>query len=148
KTKNLSVGVLLDGYAVVHLVDAQDLRLSTVATKFVILAHDERLDRLGRVDLGAEPAKPASREVGGEVVQHLDLEARLAMAAERNQIIGAGLRALIADDAGLRAGGRLGLQSQHAAKAGRRGSTLGWILEGERRPRRVFRGDPQSLDQV
>src|ERR671936_1154154 len=34
------VGVLLNWYAVVHLVDPQDLRVAAVASQLVVLAHD------------------------------------------------------------------------------------------------------------
>src|SRR5262249_4423326 len=84
EAKNLSVRVLLDWHAVVHLIHAKNLRFAAVATQFVIFAHDERLDRFGRADLGAQPAEAAAREVEVEVVEHLDLLARLAMTAERD----------------------------------------------------------------
>src|SRR5947207_11902963 len=95
--------VLLDGDAVVHLIDPHDLSLSAVAAKFVILTHDQRLDWLGRTDFGAQTAETATRQIEIEVVQDLDLLSRLAVAAERNQVVGARLCTLIADDAGLRA---------------------------------------------
>src|ERR1700733_12058709 len=56
-----SAGVLLDRHAVVHLVHAHDLRLTAVTAELVVLAHDQRLDRFGRTDLGAQPAKAAAR---------------------------------------------------------------------------------------
>src|SRR5262245_27472478 len=130
--------VLLDRHPVVHLVDPEDLRLAAVAAKFVILAHDQRLDRLGRTDLRAETAEAAAREVEVEVVEDLDFRPRLAMAAERDQIVRARLGALIADDARLRAGAGLGLQAQDPAKTGRRRPPLGRVLEGEGGLRRVL----------
>src|SRR4029077_3721568 len=77
-----------------------------------------------------------------------DLLAGLAMTAEGDQIVGARLRALIADDAGLRAGAGLGLQPEHAAKARRRRPPLRRILERERGLRRVLQRDPQAFQQV
>ena len=136
------------GDAVVHLVDAEDLRFAAVAAELVVLAHDERLDRLGRADFRAQAAEAAARQVEVEVIEDLDLLPRLAVAAERDQIVRARLRALVADDAGLGAGGRLGLQPQHAAEARRRRTPLGRILERERRLRRVLQRDPQPLEQV
>ena len=114
----------------------------------IVLAHHERLDRFGRADLGAEPAEAAARQVEVEVVEHLDLDPRLAMAAERDEVIGARLGALVADDAGLRAADRLDLQTQNAAKARRRRPALRRILERERRLRRVLQRDPEALEQV
>src|SRR5262249_50657446 len=77
--KGKSACVLFDRDAVVHFVDSEDLRLPAVATKFVILAHDERLDRLCRADLRAESAKAAAREVEVEIVEHLDFRPSLAV---------------------------------------------------------------------
>src|ERR1700722_10536302 len=79
--------VLLDRHAVVHLVDPQDLRFTAVAAELVILAHDEGLDGLGRADLRTEAAETATRQIEVEVIQHLDLEARLAVPPERDQVI-------------------------------------------------------------
>src|SRR5690348_18272684 len=125
--------VLFDRNSVVHLIDAEDLRLPAVASELVVLAHDEGLDRLGRTDFGAEAAEAAARQVEVEIIEDLDLRAWLAVPAERDQVVGARLGALVADDAGLRAGARLGLEAQHAAEARRRRPPLGRILEGERR---------------
>src|SRR5262245_423923 len=74
------VRILLDWHPVVHLVDAQDLRLPTVAAKLVILAHDERLDRLGGTHLRAQATEAAPGEVEIEIVENLDLLAGLAVA--------------------------------------------------------------------
>jgi hypothetical protein len=46
--------------AVIHLVDAEDLRLAALGAEFVVFAHDQRLDRLGGANLGTEPAKTAA----------------------------------------------------------------------------------------
>src|SRR5262245_17565382 len=70
--ETVSVCVLLDGNAVVHLVDPQDLRLATIAAELVILAHDERFNRLGRANLRTEAAKTAARQVEVEIVENLD----------------------------------------------------------------------------
>src|SRR6185503_5383668 len=131
-----------------HLVNAHDLRIATVGPELVVLAHDERFDRFGRADLGAQPAEAAARQIEVKVVEDFYLQTGLAMAAERNQIVRAGLRALVADDARLRAGGGLGLQPQHAAEPRRRRPAFGWILERERRLRRVLQRDPQTLEKV
>src|SRR5437773_12524663 len=106
--------VLLDRDAVVHLIDPENLRFTAVAAELVVLAHDQGLDRLGGTDLGAEGAEAAAREVEIEVVEHLDLLTRLTVAAQGNKVVGTRLRALIAQDAGLSAGSRLGLQPEHA----------------------------------
>src|SRR6185312_5221491 len=148
KAKSISVGVLLDGYAVVHLVDPEDLGVAAVRAELVVLAHDERLDGLGRAHLGAQAAEAAARQVEVEIVEDLDLLSRLAMPAERNQIVGARLRALVADDAGLGAGAGLGLETEHPAEARRRRAALGRILEREGRLRRVLQRDPEALEQV
>src|SRR6478609_5569673 len=111
KTRNCAdklVCVLLNWYAVVHLVHPEDLRVAAVASQLVVLAHDQRLDRLGRADFGAQPAKAAAGQVEIEVIENFDLLPRLAVAAERNQVVGAGLGALVANDAGLGAGAGLG----------------------------------------
>src|SRR5262249_11781566 len=68
--------------------------------------------------------------------------------AERNEIVRARLRALVADDAGLRAGGRLHLQPQDAAE-----SRCGWpplrrVLEREGGLRCVLESEPQPFQQV
>src|SRR5881296_2488545 len=147
-TADASAGVLLDRHPVVHLVYAKDLHFAAVATKFVILAHDERLDWLGRANFRAQAAKAAARQVEVEVVEDLDLLSGLSMSAERDEIVGAGLRALVADDAGLSAGGRLDLKPQHAPESRRRGPALGRVLERERRLRGVFERDPQPFQQV
>src|SRR5262245_61770787 len=55
--------VLLDGHAVVHLVDAKDLRLAAIGAQLVVFAHDERLDRLGWADFRAQATEAAPREV-------------------------------------------------------------------------------------
>src|SRR5688572_27060036 len=52
-------GVLLDGDAVVHLVNPQDLGVPAVAAELVILAHDEGLDRLGGAHFGTQTAEAA-----------------------------------------------------------------------------------------
>src|SRR6478672_8877404 len=65
--------VVLDGDAVIHLIDAQDLRVAAVAAQLVVFAHDQGLDRLGRADLGAQSAEAAARQIEVEVVEHLDL---------------------------------------------------------------------------
>ena len=111
-----SAGVELGRKPVVHLVDAQHLRPARVASELVLLAHDQRLDRPRRTDLGAQSAETAARQVEVEVVEDLDLLPRLAVAAERNQIVRTHLRALVADDAGLRAGCRLHLEPEDAAE--------------------------------
>ena len=59
KRKNVSPGVLLDVDPVVHLVDPQELRIPAVTAKLVILAHDERFDRLGRAHFGTQAAEAA-----------------------------------------------------------------------------------------
>src|SRR6185312_8154013 len=64
KAKSISVGVLLDGYAVVHLVDPEDLGVAAVRAELVVLAHDERLDGLGRAHLGALVAEAAALGAG------------------------------------------------------------------------------------
>ena len=38
----------------------EDLGIAAVGAEFVVFAHDERLDRLGGTDLGAEPAEAAA----------------------------------------------------------------------------------------
>src|SRR4029079_3855686 len=146
--KNVSARVLLDRDPVIHLVDAHDLRIAAVGSELVVFAHDERLDRLGRTDLGAQPAEAAARQVEVKVVENFYLQTGLAVAAERNQIVRAGLRALVADDARLGAGGGLGLQTQDAAKTRRGRPALGRILKRERGLRRVLQRDPQPLQQV
>src|SRR5262249_16479648 len=123
--------VLFDAHAVIHLIDPEDLRLPAVAAKLVVLAHDQGLDRLGRANLQAESAKAAPREIEIEIVEDLDLGARLAVAAERDEIVGARLGALVANDASLCASPRLGLQPQHPAEARRGRPALGGILERE-----------------
>src|SRR5256885_1214909 len=143
-----STRVLLDRDAVVHLIDAQNLGFAAVATQFVILAHNERLDRLRRTDLGAEAAKAAARQIEVEVIEDFDFLPRLAMAAERNQVVGARLRALVADDARLCAGGRFRLKAQHAAKPRRGRTPFSGILKRKRRLRRVLQGHPQAFEQV
>src|SRR5262245_23642839 len=70
------------------------------------------------------------------------------MAAEVNQLVRAGLRTLIADDACLRAGARLGLQPEDTAKPWRGRTPLGRILEREGRLRGVLQRDPEPLEQV
>src|SRR5262249_55755443 len=146
--KGKSVRVLFDRDAVVHLVDAQNLRLAAVAAELVVLAHDERLDRLGRAHLGAQPAEAAARQIKVEVVEDFNLRARLAVSTECDQIVRTRLRALVADDAGLRAGAGLGLQAQHAAEARRRRPALRRVLEREGRLRRVLEREPQALEEV
>src|ERR1051326_2484101 len=148
KAKSISVGVLLDGHPVIHLIDAQDLRVPAVAAELVVLAHDQRLDRLGRANLRAQAAEAAARQVEIEVIEHFDLGAGLAMAPKRNQVVRARLRALVADDAGLRAALGLDLQPQHAAEARRGRTALRRVLERKRRLRRVLERDPEALEQV
>src|SRR5207249_6754167 len=146
--KTVLPGVLLDCNAVVHLIDTQNLGFPAIASELVVLAHDQRLDRLGRADFGAQTAEAAAREIEVEVVEHLDLRPRLAVSAERDEIVGTRLGALIADDACLRAGPRFGLEPEHAAEARRCRTPFGRILEGERRLRRVLQRDPQPFDEV
>src|SRR5262249_48874866 len=129
-------------------VDAQDLRLAAVAAKLVILAHDERLDRPGRTHFRAQPAEAASGQIEIEIVEDLDLLPGLAMPAERDEIVGTHLRALIADDARRGAGLRLDLEPQHAAKARRHRTPLGRVLEREGRLRRVLERQPEALQQI
>src|SRR5580765_7750958 len=143
-----SGGVLLDRHAVVHLIDAKDLRIPAVTAEFVILAHDERLDRFGRADLRAQAAEAAAGKIEVEVVEDLNLLPRLAVTAEGDQVIRARLGALVADDAGLGAGGGLDLQAQDSAKARRCRTALSRILKRERRLRRVLQGQPQTLQQI
>src|SRR5579859_4712365 len=143
-----SVRILFDRHAVVHLIDAKNLCFTTVTSELVVLAHDQRLDRLRRAHFRAQPAEAATREVEVEVVEDFDLRPRLAVAAERDEIVRTRFRALIADDAGLRARARLGLEAQHAAEARRGRPPLGRVLEGERRLRRVLQRDPQPLRDV
>src|SRR5580704_9062901 len=148
KRKLLSVRVLFDRHAVVHFVDAEDLRVAAVGAQLVVFAHDQRLDRLGGTHLGAQPAEAAAGEVEVEVIEHLDLLPRLTMAAERDQVVRARLRALVADDAGLGARAGLGLEPQHATKARRGRPPLGRILKRKRRLRRVLHRQPQALGEV
>jgi hypothetical protein len=68
--------------------------------------------------------------------------------AERDQVVGARLGALIAHDARLRPGTGLGLQPQHAAESRRRGAPFGRILKRKRRLGRVFQRDPQALQEI
>src|SRR6266705_1686017 len=119
EAKNVSVGVLLDLNPVVHLVDAQNLLVPAVAAQLVILAHDQRLDRLCWTDLRAQPAETAPGQVEIEVVEDLDLQTRFAVPAERDQVVGTRLGTLVAHDAGLRAGTGLDLQAEDAAEPGR-----------------------------
>src|SRR5581483_3077087 len=140
--------VLFDWNAVVHLVNAQDLGLAAIRTKLVILAHDEGLNRLGWAHFRAQSAEAAPGQVEIEVIEHFDLGSWLAVAAQGNQVVGARLRALITDDAGLGAGAGLGLQPQDAAEAWRGRPPLRRILERKRRLRRVFQRHPQALEQV
>src|SRR6266849_5872918 len=142
------MGVLLDWHAVVHFVDAQDLRLAAVASKLVIFAHDERLDRLRWTDFGAEPTEAAAREIEVEVIENLDLLSRFAMSAEGNQVVGTRLGALVADDARLGACAGLGLQPQHAPEAGRGRTALRRVLKREGWLRRVLQRDPQPFEQI
>src|SRR5262245_46003143 len=139
---------MLDRDAVIHLVDAEDLAVAVVRAELVVLAHDERLHRPRRADLGAEPAEAAAREVEVEVVEDLDLLSGLAVAAERDQVVGTGLRALIADDAGRGAGFGLDLKAEQAAEARRDRTALRRVLKGEGGLRRVARRDQQPLDEV
>jgi hypothetical protein len=125
--------ILFDGDAVVHLVDAEDLGLPAIAAKFVILAHDQRLDRLGGTHFRAEAAEAAARQIKVKVVEDFDLLARLAVAAERDEVVGTRLGALIADDTGLGPRAGLGLQTQDTPEARSGRPPLGRILEGESR---------------
>src|SRR3954468_21238763 len=70
EAKNVSARVLLDFDPVVHLIDAEDLGVAAVAPQLVVLAHDQRLDWLGRTHLGAQPAEAAARQVEIEVIEH------------------------------------------------------------------------------
>src|SRR5262245_59855522 len=79
KAKN-SASILFDWDPVVHLIDAEDLGFPAIAAEFVILAHDQGLNGLGGTHFRAQPAKAAARQVEVEVVQDLDLLARLAVA--------------------------------------------------------------------
>src|SRR6476659_9474355 len=110
------MSILLDRHAVVHFIYAENLGFPAVAAKFVILAHDQRLDGLRGADFRTQPAETAAGQVEVEVIQNLDLLPWLAMAAQRDQIVGTRLRALIADDAGLRPGSWLGLQPENATE--------------------------------
>src|SRR5260221_14726474 len=92
--------VVLGRPAVVHLVDAQHLRVAAVASELVPLAHDERFDGPRGTHLRAQTAKAAPREIEVEVVEDLDLLSGLPVATKRDQIVGAHLRALAADGAG------------------------------------------------
>src|SRR5439155_15900046 len=123
----------LDRDAVVHLVDAKDLSFAAVAAELVIFAHDQRLDRFGRADFRTQSTEAAAGEIEVEVVEHFDLDARLAVPPEGDQIVWTRLRALIAHDAGLRAGRGLGLQPQHTAESRRGRPPFGRVLESERR---------------
>jgi hypothetical protein len=70
------------------------------------------------------------------------------MSTKIDELIGTGLRALVAHDAGLRTRLRLDLQTQNTTKSrGYRAAFL-WILEGERRLRRVSEGNPEALQKV
>jgi hypothetical protein len=140
--------VLLDGDPVVHFIYAQNLGFPAVRTKFVIFAHDEGLDRLGGTDFGTEPAEAAPRQIEIKVVQNLDFLAGLAMAAERNQVVRAGLRTLIAHDANLRTGFGLNLEPQDAPEPGRHRPALCRILKGEGRLRGVLERHPQALQDI
>src|SRR6185295_10331095 len=142
EAKNVSVRVLFDSNAVVHFVNPQNLCIPAVAPQLVILAHDERLDRLGGAHFGAQAAKTATRQVEVEVVENLDLLARLPVAAEGDQVVGARLGALVADDAGLGTGGGLDLQAQDSPEPWRRRPALRRVLKGERRLWRVLQGEP------
>src|SRR3954470_16316381 len=62
EAKSVSARVLLDFNAVVHLVDAQNLGVAAVAPELVVLAHDQRLDRLGRTKFGAQAPKTAGKK--------------------------------------------------------------------------------------
>src|SRR5512140_3216525 len=79
-TRPSSVRIPFDRHAVVHLVEAEDLLCPAVGPELVVLAHDQRLDRLGRAGLRAQPAEAAAREVEVEVVERLQLLARFAVA--------------------------------------------------------------------
>src|SRR6185369_7534639 len=66
----------------------------------------------------------------------------------RDEIVGTRLRALVAHDAGLRAGRRFDLEPEHAAEARRGRTPFGRILEREGRLRRVLQRQPQPFQQV
>src|SRR6185436_19583261 len=89
-----------------------------------------------------------ARQVEVEVVEDLDLLPRLAVSAEGDEIVRTSLGALVADDAGLGAGGRLGLQAEHAAEARRRRPALRRVLKGEGGLRRVLERQPHPFHQI
>src|SRR5579864_1473859 len=70
------------------------------------------------------------------------------MPPQGDQVVRTRLGALIAHNAGLGAGARLGLEPQDAAEPGRRGTALGGVLERKSRLRGVLQRDPQALEQV
>src|SRR5262249_16681002 len=70
------------------------------------------------------------------------------MPAERNQVVRARLGALVADDAGLRAGAWFSLGPKHTTEARGGRTPFSRVLEREGRLRRVLQRDPQTLEQV
>src|SRR5262245_44831353 len=70
------------------------------------------------------------------------------MAAKGDEIVRAGLRALVADDACLCAGAGLGLQPEDTPEPRSRRAPFSRVLERKRRLRRVLQGDPQTFQQV
>src|SRR4249920_2291480 len=85
-TTRRSAGVVLDRNAVVHLVDPENLGIPAVTAELVVLAHDERLDGLGRTHFRAQAAEAAPGQIEVEVVEDLDLLARFAVSAQRDQV--------------------------------------------------------------
>src|SRR5262245_29272186 len=60
RLSKISAGVPLDCHPVVHLVHPKNLGVAGVDAELVVLAHDQRLDRLRRTHLGAQPAEAAA----------------------------------------------------------------------------------------
>src|SRR4029453_10758005 len=143
-----SMSILLDRHAVVHLIYAENLGFPAVAAKFVILAHDPGLDGLRGADFRTQPAETAPGQIEVEIIQNFDLLPWLAMAAERDQVVGTRPRTLVAADAGLGPSPWLGLQPENAAETWGRRSSFRRILEGERGLWCVLQGHPQTLQQV
>src|SRR5262245_23047497 len=142
------MGILLDWDAVVHLIYAKNLGFPAVAAKFVILAHDQRLDGLRGADFCTQPAETAPGQIEVEIIQNFDFLPGLAVASEGDQVVGTCLRALVANDAGLGPGPRFGLQPENAPESGSRRSSFRRILKSEGGLRRVLERHPQTLQQV
>ena len=58
-------GLVLDLDAVVHLVRPERLCVPAAGARFVVSAHDQRLDRLGRTDLSAQTAEGRTTSAAG-----------------------------------------------------------------------------------